>query len=180
MMRTGVVAALLVIGCGGSSSTAPPPANVSAQPELTCKAAVEQATAAVKARDKDVTMAIGECDQHEWPRAARECVGAAHTADALVSCATTYSLGTHGIFSKSMSTEAAMKAMEDFRDKICACKDTPCVQGVSDAMAKWSQDMAKNNEEPPKMSEEETKRATEIGEQMGTCMQKAMAASPPP
>lgn len=181
MMRTGVVAALLMIGCGGSSTTTPAttPSNVSAQPELGCKTAVEQASSAVKLRDKDVTMAIGECDQHEWTRPARECVGAAHTTDALVSCATTYNLGTHGIFSKSMSTEAAMKAMADFRDKICACKDTPCVQHVSDDMAKWSQDMAKADEEPPKMSEEDTKRATAIGEEMGKCMQKAMSSSPP-
>jgi hypothetical protein len=172
-----------MLGCGGSSSTEPAtattPSNVSAQPELSCKAAVEQSSTAIKAGDKDITMAIGECDQHEWPRAARECVGAAHTSDALVACATTYNLGTHGIFSKSMSTAAAMKAMEDFRDKICACKDTPCVQGVSDEMAKWSQDMAKNSEEPPRMSEEETKRATEIGEEMGKCMQKAMGTATP-
>jgi hypothetical protein len=41
-------------------------------------------------------------------------------------------------------------------------------------MTKWGQEQAKDNKEPPKMSEEETKKFTQIGEDMGKCMQKAM------
>jgi hypothetical protein len=168
---------MLLIGCESSTPTpTTTPSNVSTEPEPSCKTAVERASSAVKLRAKDVTMAIGECDQNAWTRPARDCVGAAHTNAALVACSTTYSLGKSGIFADTMSMEKAIQAMEHFRDQMCACKDTQCAQRVSDDMAKWSQDMAKRMEDPPQMSEEETKRATEIGESMGKCMQTAMSA----
>ena len=69
-----------------------------------------------------------------------------------------------------------MAKMTEFKDKMCACADSPCAQKVSDEMTKWSTDMAKDMKEPPKMSVEDTKKATEIGEAMGKCMQKAMGA----
>jgi hypothetical protein len=43
-------------------------------------------------------------------------------------------------------------------------------------MTKWSQEQAKNQKEPVKMSEEDTKKAAAIGEEMGKCMQTAMGA----
>ena len=66
---------------------------------------------------------------------------------------------------------AAMSKMGEYKDKMCACKDSACAQKVSDEMTKWGQDQAKDNKEPPKMSEEETKKFTQIGEEMGKCMQ---------
>jgi len=175
MRRLAILVAM--VGCGGSSPPATTPANVAAQPELRCKSAVEQASAAVTLRDKDVTMAIGECEQHEWPQPARQCIAAAKTNDALVTCSATYSLGKHGIFASSTSMEAALEAMAGFRDKICACKDSACAQAVSDEMVKWSEQLAKeDNDGPPKMTEDQTKRATDIGEEMGKCMQAAMGS----
>ncbi|HEX4452887.1 MAG TPA: hypothetical protein VH143_18560 [Kofleriaceae bacterium] len=70
----------------------------------------------------------------------------------------------------------AMVKMEQFETEMCACKDSKCAQKVSDEMAKWSQEMAKGNRIPPKMSDDDVKRATAIGEAMGKCMQKAMGA----
>jgi hypothetical protein len=70
----------------------------------------------------------------------------------------------------------AMAKMGEFRDEMCACSDTACAQRVSDEMATWSQEQAKDSKEPPKMTDEETKEATQIGEAMGKCMQKAMGA----
>ena len=64
----------------------------------------------------------------------------------------------------------------EFTDKMCACKDAKCAQEVSDQMTKWGQEQAKEQTEPPKMTEEQTKQATELGEQMGNCMTKAMGA----
>jgi hypothetical protein len=98
---------------------------------------------------------------------------------ALVACATTYNLGKRGVFAETMSMAKAMEAMAHFRDEMCACKDTACATKVSDDMAKWSQDMSKHMDEPPRMTEEQTKRATEIGESMGKCMQTAMSAPSP-
>jgi hypothetical protein len=70
----------------------------------------------------------------------------------------------------------AMAKMREFRVEMCACSDTACAQRVSDEMATWSQEQAKDSKEPPKMTDEETKEATQIGEAMGKCMQKAMGA----
>jgi hypothetical protein len=61
-------------------------------------------------------------------------------------------------------------------DDMCGCKDTACAQGVSDAMTKWGQDIARNAKETPKMSEQETKDFTKIIERLGTCMQTAMSS----
>jgi hypothetical protein len=71
---------------------------------------------------------------------------------------------------------AAMAKMTEFKDEMCKCKDAKCAQDVSDKMTKWSQEQSKNQKEPPKMSEEDTKKAAAIGEEMGKCMQAAMGA----
>jgi hypothetical protein len=69
----------------------------------------------------------------------------------------------------------AMAKMTEFKDEMCKCKDAKCAQDVSDKMTKWSQEQSKNSKEPPKMNEADTKKAQEIGEQMGKCMQTAMS-----
>jgi len=78
------------------------------------------------------------------------------------------------------SAAAAMQKMEDFTTRMCACKDAACAQAVSDEMSKWSQEQAKNQKSPPKLSDNEQKRSVALGEQMGKCMQEAMAATATP
>ena len=73
-----------------------------------------------------------------------------------------------------------MAKMSDFRDAMCQCTTMACAQQVSDDMTKWSTEQAKNMKEPPKMSEEDTKKAQAIGEEMGKCMMKAMSPPAPP
>ena len=176
MMRIVAVTVMFVIACGSSTPAPAPPSNQVAEPELRCKTAVLQASTAVKLRPKDVTMAIGECEQKEWSRPARTCVDSAHSSADLVTCGTTFELGKHGIFASHRNFEDAMAEMAQFRDQMCACKDTACAQHVSDDMTKWGQKLAKEQSEPPQFSEEDTRRATEIGETMGKCMQHAMGA----
>jgi hypothetical protein len=72
----------------------------------------------------------------------------------------------------------AIAKMGEFKDAMCACKDTSCAQRVSDNMVKWAQDQA-GNSPPPKMTDDEMKRATTIAEQMGICMQTAMSGDVP-
>jgi len=67
-----------------------------------------------------------------------------------------------------------MAAMTHFADEMCACHDTSCAQRVADEMTKWSQEMAKDQSKPPKMTDDDVKRATALGERMGKCMQEAM------
>src|ERR1044071_2755569 len=75
------------------------------------------------------------------------------------------------------SAGAAMAKMTEFKDEMCKCKDAKCAQDVSDKMAKWSADNAKN-EKDQKMSDADQKKAQAIGEELGKCMQAAMG--PPP
>src|SRR5215213_6162118 len=74
---------------------------------------------------------------------------------------------------------AAMAKMAEFKDEMCKCKDAKCAQDVSDKMTKWGEEQSKTQKEPPKMNEADQKKASAIGEEMGKCMQTAMAATPP-
>lgn len=78
------------------------------------------------------------------------------------------------------SANDALAAMTRFKDELCKCTDTPCAQRVSDEMTRWAQDMAKSQAQPPKMSDDDLKAATALGEAMGTCMQRAMSAPATP
>src|SRR5687768_4811824 len=80
-----------------------------------------------------------------------------------------------GCKKKDGGSGAAMAKMSEFKDEMCKCKDAKCAQDVSDKMTKWSSEQAKTTKEV-KMSEAETKRAAEIGDQMSKCMQTAMGA----
>ncbi|HEY5923749.1 MAG TPA: hypothetical protein VIV11_18835 [Kofleriaceae bacterium] len=71
-------------------------------------------------------------------------------------------------------TERAMAKMTEFKDQMCACKDSKCAIRVSDDMTRWSQNEAKNSKTPARMTEGDTKKAAAIGEAMGKCMQTAM------
>jgi hypothetical protein len=70
--------------------------------------------------------------------------------------------------------EIAYHQFSLFTDEMCACRDTACASRVSDEMTKWSVQMAKQQRTPPRMTEGDTKRFTELGERMGKCMQAAM------
>jgi len=167
----------LLAGLFACSPPPPPPqiaSNACVALEPSCKTAVEKAAAVAKVRDREITMAIGECDQHQWSMQARQCVADAHASADLVACGTRFDLGHKGMFADGTSFERAFKQMTTFKDQMCMCKDAACAQHVSDDMTKWGQEMAKDNTEPPRMTEEDTKRFTELGEQMGKCMQKAM------
>lgn len=175
-------AALLVFAACWSHSDPPPPAAAkpAPPPELRCKIAVERAAEKVDLRPKDVTMAIGECEQQDWTQPGRACVAAVHDEDDLVACGKKYVLGTHGIFQSNATMREAMLAMEKFRDQMCACSDQACAQQVSEGMTKWSQEIAANwHGEFPRPTEEDTRRMAEITRRMTDCMTRAMSASPP-
>jgi len=75
---------------------------------------------------------------------------------------------------KSDVVDDSMAKMVEFKDEMCKCKDAKCAQVVSDKLTKWSHEQTKNQKEPPKMSEEDTMKAAQIGEAMGNCMRAAM------
>jgi hypothetical protein len=74
--------------------------------------------------------------------------------------------------------------MEGFKNDMCACKDKACSDKVTEAMTKWSQDMAKEGgDKEAKVSEDDAKKLASITEEMTKCMTKVMmsgAPTPPP
>lgn len=76
--------------------------------------------------------------------------------------------------------EPPMVAMQRFTDEMCRCVDADCAKRVSDDMTKWGREMAAKYTDPPKMSEDEQRRAEAIGTHMGECMQKAMSVPSQP
>ena len=87
------------------------------------------------------------------------------------------SLASFGCKKKGGAGEAMAK-MEEFKNKMCACKehDSKCAQGVTDEMTKWSQEMAKNagDKKPDDVSPEDAKKMADITKAMGECSMKAM------
>jgi hypothetical protein len=72
--------------------------------------------------------------------------------------------------------QRAMAKMREFETAMCACKDSPCANQVSQDMTKWAQAEATTSREPIQMSDEEVQEATKIGTHMGECMMSAMNA----
>jgi hypothetical protein len=67
-----------------------------------------------------------------------------------------------------------------FRDDMCKCVDKACADEVQDRMTKWSMKMAKeaSSESSQKPDEATMKLMTEVGQQYGECMTKAMTTTP--
>ncbi|MEO8844370.1 MAG: hypothetical protein ABI704_22490 [Kofleriaceae bacterium] len=143
----------------------------------TCKDVVTKARGAFDMRLERAERLVGSCELSSWNATTKSCVANAKTQSAVDTC-TEGLAGAH----RHLEMEEAMKKLTEFKDQICACTDSACAQRVSDGMTSWGQDQARENHEPAKMNEEETKKVTQIGEQMGKCMQKAMGGggdSPP-
>lgn len=136
-----------------------------------CKDVVTKARGAFDMRLERAERLVGNCELSSWSDTTKSCVAKAKTQDDVDTCAE----GVVGA-QRHMKMTEAMKKMTEFKDQMCACKDTACAQQVSDVMTKWGQEQAKDLADPPKMSEEDTKKFTQVGEQMGMCMQKAMGA----
>ena len=173
------LAIVLFAACASAPPPPPPAANQCVVVEPSCRTAVEKIRAVASLRDREVTLTIGECDQQEWSLQTRQCVADAHASTDLAACATKFNIAKKGIFRDHTSTASAMTAMTKFKDQMCMCKDSACAQKVSDDMTKWGQEMAKADREPSKLTDEETKKFTEIGESMGRCMQTAMGGGTP-
>ena len=86
------------------------------------------------------------------------------------------SLASFGCKKKGGMAEAKAK-MNEFADKMCACKDTSAPQGISDEMTKWSTEMSKTASKDEKPSEADMKDDGRPRHQEArpSCMQKAWA-----
>jgi hypothetical protein len=76
----------------------------------------------------------------------------------------------------------SLAKMTEFKDQMCKCADKACADKVNADYMKWGEEMKKEMgeaKEPPKMSEEETKKQTEVAMAYSTCMAKQMTPPPP-
>jgi hypothetical protein len=175
--------------CGGGQSAAPPvevPANSSAPDCASTGGAVARALAQ-KGESADLAAVSADvakrCSADTWSAEAIKCLGAAHDKKGIDACGYEHLTQSQqdkldkatAPLSKTFGWSRVRPKMEEFRDQFCACKDAQCAQSVSDAMTKWSQELLEDERDPPQLSDQDTKEAAAIGEQMGRCMQAAMA-----
>jgi hypothetical protein len=76
------------------------------------------------------------------------------------------------LFGLSACKDDATKAMEGFKDEMCACKDKACAEKVTEKMGKWATDNADKVKKDEKPTPEQEKLATDLA----ACMTKAMGA----
>lgn len=126
------------------------------------------------------------CTEAKWSDDARACITKAAKTDELKTCTKNKLTGEQADKLEVVSAglgggefQAAMAKMSEFKDKMCKCSDAKCAQNVSDEMTKWGQEEATQHQDE-KPTEDQMKQAQEIGEQMATCMMKAMGADTPP
>ncbi|MBX7082830.1 MAG: hypothetical protein K1X88_26730 [Nannocystaceae bacterium] len=62
-----------------------------------------------------------------------------------------------------------VKSMEDFAEKVCACKDTACATKASQEQADWLQ---KNAATAAKLDAKDAEKVTAAGTKMADCMTK--------
>jgi hypothetical protein len=72
--------------------------------------------------------------------------------------------------------------MNEFKERMCACKDKACAEKVNDDLMKWSTEQSKGDKEA-KGTDEDNKKIISISEDMSKCQQKLNdtgAGAPPP
>ena len=74
------------------------------------------------------------------------------------------------LFGLSACKDDATKAMEGFKDEMCACKDKACAEKVVEKMGKWATDNADKVKKDEKPTPEQDKIVTELT----ACTTKAM------
>jgi hypothetical protein len=71
----------------------------------------------------------------------------------------------------------ALKKFEGFKDKMCACKDTDCVEKVQTEWRDWRKSSGLKKED---LSEEQNKRGKKIDDEMDACRDKIRAEAKKP
>lgn len=66
----------------------------------------------------------------------------------------------------------ALKELEGFKDKMCACKDASCADGVEKEMMEWAKKM-KDEVKEEDISDEQKAKGKEISKAMRECRRAA-------
>jgi hypothetical protein len=150
-MRSWCVILAVIAGCDRGSS---------------CKDAVLEVQTRLALDRNETEKMIGRCEMKPWTGTEHACVRAAGDIKSLIMC--------------SRDADLELTAMSQFADRICACTAADCVQRASNEMTAWTQEMVKAHQDPPRMTEAETRSATVLGEKIGKCMLDVLRAAPNP
>jgi hypothetical protein len=82
---------------------------------------------------------------------------------------------------KKSGVDGALDKMEGFKNKVCACKDQACIEGVQKEMGEWMEKNADLKDKKPTAAQE--KRGEAIFKDLEACSEKIMkgagAVTPP-
>jgi hypothetical protein len=92
---------------------------------------------------------------------------------AITLLAATLAVGSTACKKKSGGGEAVAK-LNEFTEKMCACKNADCAKQVSDDFAKWGASQPKGDK-PAEVSPDEAKAMADATKKYSDCMQTAMA-----
>jgi hypothetical protein len=187
MGKHAIVLLVLVLACSKGEQTKPKGPECGPAVEALVKTLPLKDAQADEKRSNAKALIGNRCAEDKWNDTARACMIGAATGEAQRDCfyknltqeqqdkldrALRPFLGSD----ERARAEDVMATMEGFKDQMCACKDAKCAERVSDDMTKWSQQAARDMKDPPRLTDEDTRRASDIGEAMGRCMQAAMSA----
>jgi hypothetical protein len=74
------------------------------------------------------------------------------------------------------SVEGAIAMMDEYRSKMCACRDQACAQHVVDAMTAWGREASKHDGNDLKPTEAQVRRISGLTKDLTDCMAKLMSA----
>lgn len=72
----------------------------------------------------------------------------------------------------------ALSDLEGFKDRVCACKDKECADGVKKDMREWKKKMRDEGIKKSELTDDQKKRAKEIDKEMDSCAEKFRESKP--
>jgi hypothetical protein len=73
----------------------------------------------------------------------------------------------------------ALSDLEGFKDRLCACQDKDCADGVKKDLKEWKKKMREENVKKSDLSDDQKKRAKEIDKEMDSCGDKFRESKKP-
>jgi IPT/TIG domain-containing protein len=125
------------------------------------------------------------CTSDHWTADATTCFATATTSDAREACSYKHLTREQAdqldkVPGLGGDIDQVLDEIAAYKTKMCACKTPDCARKLSDEMNAWSDKLAKEFKQPPKLTDEQTKRGDDLSEELQKCMEAAMTADTPP
>lgn len=142
-------------------------------------------TAFDEARGNYKATATNRCIEDKWGAEALSCLESANTEEQIKACTYKHlsqeqqdklnrATAPIDLGGKQARTDALMREMAGFADKLCGCMTRKCADSVQDSMNTWSAALAKKETHKNKADEVAMMKLEGIGDRYGKCMLRAM------